>query len=114
LADNVYTGTLTALGFVNSAVPVGAVNCALTAPPVNACATTVVDLANGAPAVPPIFWEPDNLRGRALASFDAQVANPFSLTSGIITPFDYVVGTLISRNFGAGFVNDSVTGIQYF
>jgi len=58
-------------------------------------------------ALPGIFWEPDNIRGRALASFSAQVA-PFSAAgtiasgfSGVITPIDYLVGTQITDNFGA-------------
>ncbi len=54
--------------------------------------------------LPPVFWEPDNLRGRALASFDAQVA-PFSLGlnfAGVITPIDYLVGTLTEEGFAAG------------
>jgi len=52
--------------------------------------------------LPPIFWEPDNLRGRALASFDAQVA-PFNTPqAGTITPIDYLVGTLIDEGFAAG------------
>jgi len=50
----------------------------------------------------PIFWEPDNLRGRALASFDAQVAPFGSLFAGVITPIDYMVGTLIDEGFAAG------------
>ena len=65
-------------------------------------------------APPSIYWEPDNLRGRALASFDAQVASPLTLTAGTIAPFDYLVGTRINRNFGSGFRNDGSTGTQYF
>src|SRR5262249_45439959 len=57
----------------------------LSTTPTLTCCSTVT-----AP-VPPIFWEPDNLRGRALASFDAQVA-PINATGtagsigGVITP----------------------------
>jgi hypothetical protein len=51
--------------------------------------------------IPPLFWEPDNLRGRALASFDAQVDPLTSILSGVITPIDYLVGTLITDNFGS-------------
>jgi hypothetical protein len=46
----------------------------------------------------PIFWEPDNVRGRALASFDAQVgvSSPTggigTNVQGVITPLDYLVG----------------------
>jgi len=62
---------------------------------------------NGAPYagvvsnVPPVIWEPDNLRGRALASFDSQVntnaptAGSNVETEGVITPLDYLVGLLI-------------------
>src|SRR5215467_11161632 len=55
--------------------------------------------------VTPIFWEPDNLRGRALASFDAQVA-PINATGtagsigGVITPIDYLVGRFSFSTFG--------------
>jgi len=128
LADNVFTGTLTAVP--GTTINTTLAGCAVNNPPfifggvVNPCATTVADLTVAVlgtpatlpfgPAIPPIFWEPDNLRGRALASFDAQVSNGFNLTSGIIAPFDYLVGTRISGNFGAGFVNDGTTGTQYF
>jgi len=44
-------------------------------------------------ALPAVFWEPDNLRGRALASFDAQVAPAGTGVAGVITPIDYLVGT---------------------
>jgi len=50
--------------------------------------------------IPPIFWEPDNLRGRALASFDAQVGPAGLSSAGVITPLDYLVGTLITDNLG--------------
>ena len=49
-------------------------------------------------AIPPIFWEPDVLRGRALASFNAQVGispptgSNASNVNGVITPLDYLVG----------------------
>src|SRR5579871_250220 len=63
-------------------------------------------------ALPAVFWEPDNLRGRALASFDAQVA-PFSNTSvaGVITPIDYLVGTEITDNLGASLVPQGIPGV---
>ena len=74
-------------------------------------------LSSGLPAVgspgdlPSIFWEPDNLRGRSLASFDAQVS-PFGTPSaGAITPIDYLVGTEITDNFGQGIVRTGVSGI---
>src|SRR5580700_3491773 len=67
-------------------------------------------------ALPPTFWEPDNLRGRALASFDSQVAvfglgNLASQFSGVFTPIDYLVGTQITDNFGLGVVPTGVAGI---
>jgi len=75
----------------------------LTGNPVLSCTPTVAVPK----ALPGIFWEPDNIRGRALASFSAQVA-PFSAAgtiasgfSGVITPIDYLVGTQITDNFGA-------------
>jgi len=52
-------------------------------------------------ALPAIFWEPDNLRGRALASFDSQVAPFGTSVSGAITPYDYLVGTEITDNLGS-------------
>ena len=39
---------------------------------------------------PQVFWEPDNLRGRALASFDSQ------LTHTAFTPVDYLAGAPIT------------------
>jgi len=71
----------------------------LSTTPTLTCCSTVT-----AP-VPPIFWEPDNLRGRALASFDAQVA-PINLQGalgsigGVITPIDYLVGRTVVDSFG--------------
>ena len=53
------------------------------------------------PNLPAIFFEPDNLRGRALASFDAQVPPFGNPTAGVLTPVDYLVGNRISDNFGA-------------
>ena len=63
------------------------------------------------PGLPAIFWEPDNLRGRALASFDAQVGPADTSVSGVITPMDYIVGTWITDNFGLGIVPQGVAGI---
>jgi len=78
------------------------------------CAPT----ANLPTALLPIFWEPDNLRGRALASFDSQVAPNAGTSSctqcgvsGVITPFDYIVGTQITDNFGQGIKPQGVGGI---
>jgi len=62
-------------------------------------------------ALKAIFWEPDNLRGRSLASFDSQVAPFNTVTAGTITPFDYLVGTEITDNFGAGIVPQGVPGV---
>ena len=63
-------------------------------------------------ALKAIFWEPDNLRGRALASYDAQVA-PFTNTAvaGVITPIDYLVGSEITNNFGGGLIPQGVPGV---
>jgi len=58
-----------------------------------------------------IFWEPDNLRGRSLASFDAQVAPFGTATAGTISPIDYLVGTEITDNFGQGIVPQGVPGV---
>ena len=63
------------------------------------------------PPLPAVFWEPDNVRGRALASFDAQVAPFGSNVSGVITPLDYIVGTEITDNFGQGIKPQPVSGI---
>jgi hypothetical protein len=67
--------------------------------------------AQPGPALPPIFWEPDNLRGRALATFDAQVAPFNTVVAGVITPIDYLIGTWITDNFGQGIVPQAVAGI---
>jgi hypothetical protein len=127
LADDVYTGTLTNASYtpVGGALTTTAVNpaltgCAQNAPPVAIAANL---LGGGCAAtttsgniLPAIFWEPDNLRGRALASFDAQVAPFGNLTAGVVTPFDYLVGTRISGNYGSRFQGgiDGTSGIQYF
>jgi hypothetical protein len=123
LADNVFTGTLTTMGVVNPAAGGGNIGtgCAANVPvaPALPCASTATTggsavLFGLGAVVPSIFWEPDNLRGRALASFDSQVSPFGNLTSGVITPFDYLVGTRITDNFGAGFINLGSFGIQYF
>jgi hypothetical protein len=108
LSDDSLTGTLTAL--LSVGVP-GGTNPAATCNPVCAATSPV----RGENPILPIFWEPDNLRGRALASFDAQVAPinaigtgnpPLTVTAtasigGVVTPIDYLVGKLITDNFGA-------------
>jgi len=63
------------------------------------------------PGLPAIYWEPDNLRGRALATFDAQVAPFTTSVAGVITPIDYLIGTWITDNFGQGLVPQAVGGI---
>jgi hypothetical protein len=126
LADNAATGTLTeiqtkiafaqgtpavigtspagdlTIGSCLTSNPVAVVPTSLVAvpPAVNTASQAVLScspLSTLTRALPGIFWEPDNLRGRALASFDAQVA-----PSGVITPLDYLVGTEITDNFGQG------------
>jgi hypothetical protein len=76
-------------------------------PPGTAQALSCAPTATLRNALPPTFWEPDNLRGRALASFDSQVSvfglgNLASQFSGVITPIDYLIGTQITDNFGQG------------
>jgi len=69
-------------------------------------------LATLTTALPAVFWEPDNLRGRALASFDAQVAPFTTPQAGVITPIDYIVGTEITDNFGAGLKPQGTPGVS--
>ena len=63
--------------------------------------------------IPPVFWEPDNLRGRALASFDAQVnvnaptTGENASVEGVLTPLDYLVGMLIPGTPGGMHANSS-------
>jgi len=93
LSDNTRTGTLTEGGALNAL-------CNVTPPlALGICAPIAnVTLATPNP-IRAIYWEPDNLRGRALASFDAQVA-PTGATAGVITPIDYLVGSTIYFNDG--------------
>src|SRR5579871_2883364 len=71
--------------------------------PQNAAVLSCAPTAGLPFALPSIFWEPDNLRGRAMASFDAQVVPAFNLAvAGVITPLDYLVGTQIEAGFNAG------------
>jgi hypothetical protein len=90
LSDNTATGTLTAT--------TGNPAAAMTANP-----------------IPPIFWEPDNLRGRALASFNSQVGPAATAVAGVITPIDYLVGTritdLLTNGYGAN-TNATTLAIQ--
>ncbi len=140
LSDDAATGTLTEIatqiafgqGFVNfpaaanGDLQYGAGNpntpnsCATTNPvavksvstPANGIVLSCAPIAALPNALPPIFWEPDNLRGRSLSSFDAQVA-PFSSTpvAGVITPIDYLVGTGITDNLGFGIAPQGVSGL---
>ena len=89
LSDNVVTGTLTEVPGCTVAGPTLGL-CEMTVNPViGACTLQAQTFCN---PIPGIFWEPDNLRGRALASFDSQVA-PLGLPmGGVITPIDYLVG----------------------
>src|ERR1022692_4231628 len=79
--------------------------------PNNAAVLSCAPTATLPTALPAIFWEPDNLRGRSLASFDSQVAPFNTVVAGVITPIDYLVGTEITDNFGAGIVPQGVPGI---
>jgi len=104
LADNVVTGTITTrAGCATSVAP--------PAVPANCSPTPQVA---GNTALPAVFFEPDNLRGRALASFDSQVSPLGNATAGVITPVDYLVGTQIADNYTGAFVNDGSTGNRYF
>jgi len=96
LADSGFTGTLTGVG---NAIPGVAGAAGLT--------TGVNSL------IPAIFWEPDNLRGRALASYSSQVgvsqsSGPSNTdVQGVITPIDYLVGSEIEDTPGGLFANTS-------
>ena len=87
LSDDTLTGTLT-----------GQANTALSPSPAETCTPQPGD------PIPCVFWEPDNLRGRALASFTAQVGPTGSLVAGVLTPIDYLVGRPITNTLG-GFDN---------
>ena len=93
LSDNVVTGTLTE-------VP----GCTVKTPAAGVCEATAV-LAS---PILGIYWEPDNLRGRALASFDAQVSPYGTPAAGVITPVDYLVGrwTTVTGDLAPGSVAD--------
>jgi hypothetical protein len=68
---------------------------------------------HGCSTMPPIFWEPDNLRGPALASYDAEVSPAGTAVAGVISPIDYIVGTLINNNVETGAGNGTI-GTIYF
>lgn len=89
LSDNIATGTLTEVAGCNVAAPVGP------------CAPSGPANARTQP-IRAIYWEPGNLRGRALASFDAQVApKADGPAAGVFTPIDYLVGHQVFSNTGA-------------
>jgi len=102
LADNTVTGTLTAVGQGTFGTGING-NCRGATPAIGTCEATVETLGPesriGNP-IPAVYWEPDNLRGRALASFDAQVAPFGTAAAGVITPIDYLVGRRVYDNFG--------------
>jgi len=111
LSDDTGTGTLTGINPAGSTFP----NPNGTTTPAN-IAARYSSATNGATPwcgvltapvtpgscnwIPPIFWEPDNLRGRALASFNSQIGPQGTSSAGVITPIDYLVGTLITDNLG--------------
>jgi len=106
LADDIFTGTLVgASGGISGALnPIPGVVGPTQAPSFFGG----YESQNGFPPpgaisnVLPIFWEPDNVRGRALASFDSQVgvsspADPIKINvQGVITPLDYLVGSQVA------------------
>jgi len=98
LSDDNATGTLTGVPS-NAAIVAGT-----TLPTVTGCCNTAAPAPQN-PNIPAIFWEPDNVRGRALASFDAQVApinavGTVGSIGGVIAPFDYLVGRFATDTFG--------------
>jgi hypothetical protein len=104
LSDNIVTGTVTTVAGCTTTV----------APPAPAICSPNVIVAGApttTPNLPPVFFEPDNLRGRALATFDAQVPPSGNPTAGVLTPVDYLVGNRITDNFGATL---SAGGVTYF
>jgi hypothetical protein len=68
----------------------------------------------------PIFWEPDNVRGRALASFDSQVGItsiggfPGTNVQGVITPLDYLVGIQTSGSPGGVQLGSATPGTNFW
>jgi hypothetical protein len=101
----VYNGTALPLVAANVCAPngCGAINLSDN----TATGTLTATTGNPAPTpgnIPAVFWEPDNLRGRALASFNSQVGPAGNADAGIISPVAYLVGTLIT---------DLLTGANY-
>ena len=83
-----------------------------------ATGTLVGTTGNPVPAptanpIPPIFWEPNNLRGRALANFNSQVLPAAGNTAGgIISPIDFLVGTAITDSYNANVAGGLVYYVQ--
>ena len=99
LADNVVTGTITTRAgcAAGTTPPTVLLDCSPTPQVIPGAVPPARTLTNPLPAV---FFEPGILRGRALASFDSQVAPLGNATAGVITPVSYLVGSTISDNFG--------------
>jgi len=93
LSDNVVTGTLTEVG----------PDCVVATPAAGLCESvnqpglTTDRVPNPIPAV---YWEPANLRGRSLASFDSQVSPLGTPAAGIITPITYLLGRFVFNQNG--------------
>ena len=111
LADSTGTGTLTGCttnstdGFGGTTLSTG----------VCATANPVPGAGEGGQNIPPIFWEPDNLRGRVDASYDSQVIPKPSTTAGVIVPIHYLVGTRITDHLTNPFAaNVLATDLAYF
>src|SRR5262249_53862919 len=109
LSDDSATGTLTGLpaGPVAAGVapaPDGTQPPNATCNP--ACSTTLANTTpSTTPLIPTIFWEPGNLRGPGLASFDVAVppinaVGTAGSIGGVIAPIDYLVGKLVTDSFG--------------
>jgi hypothetical protein len=120
LSDNLRTGTLTEGGFpagnpwrVTGVAPTAANLCSAVIQAIGTCAPTAAQLGLLNP-IEPIFWEPDNLRGRALASFDSQVAPAGTPAAGVITPVDYLVGSYITNLIEAANSLELSMASQYF
>lgn len=117
LADNTVTGTLAVVGATSQSIT-SPTTCLAAAPAPGLCESVVQPSLTtdrvGNP-IPAVYWEPDNLRGRALASFDSQVAPNGTAMAGVITPLDYLVGRRIydaqgvQTSTGASGVNANYT-----
>jgi hypothetical protein len=113
LADSTGTGTLT--GCTTTSINGGTPNLTTIAAGICASANPVPGGTLAAQNIPPIFWEPDNLRGRVDASFDSQVIPKPSPTAGVIVPIHYLVGTLITDHLVNPFtVHTTGSTLAYF